>query len=297
MEPISETSGEEAGDFWHRSASLLLGLPADLAIRRLLGTLGRAHRADRAWMMRYNRAFTHFWNTYEWTRGGASAHVDELQGIPVEMGAWLHESLLEDRPVYIADTRRMPRRARALQAEFRRQGIRSLLSVPVFYRGRLAFQIGYDATRETQQWSEEEIAVLRRMGRLFALRLLTQASPTAFEEEVEETEIQAVRLQETAGHRKVLLERVTHLVAQGDYSRVHFADAPDLSGSRSLRHWESILPPQQFVRVSRSVIVNLGFVERLDRRGGSWKLELQGVEEPVAVGRPYRAALRQRVEF
>ncbi len=283
--------------FWRRTAALLLGASVDGGINRILRMLGEAHGADRAWLIRYDWGFTHFWNTHEWARGEASAYVGELQGIPVELAAWLHESLLNDRPVYLADTRKMPRRARALQAEFRRQGIKSLLAVPVFFRGRLALQIGYDTTRERASWTEEDVELLRRVGRLFARRLLAYSRAPAFAEGIKPGEPAVVHLQNASEHRGVGMAEITHLAAQGDYSRVHLLGGGTALDSRSLKHWESELSERQFVRVSRSVIVNFAYVEGLDRRGGAWRLAVREVEGAIAVGRSYRPGLRQRMDF
>ena len=73
-------------------------------------------------MIRYNRDFTHFWNTHEWTRGEVTKHVTELQGVPVEMGAWLHETLLKNEHLHIADTKKMPRRARVFRRSLSGRG-------------------------------------------------------------------------------------------------------------------------------------------------------------------------------
>lgn len=281
---------------WESCAALLLGLPADKAIQRILASLGRTHRADRAWMIRYNSGFTHFWNTHEWTRGKASRHVAELQGVPVEMGAWLHETLLKNEHVHIADTRKMPRRAKGLQSEFLRQGIRSLLSVPVFYKGKMMFQIGYDTTVKKETWTEEEVDLLRRVGRLFALRLLVDCAPVLLDVEDETVGSSFVRLKVDGSHHKAEIADISHINAQGDYSQFSFRDGRDLSDSRSLRYWESALSPRSFVRVSRSVIVNLNWIETLDRRGGAWKLHLQGRGGPIPVGRSYRTALMHKID-
>jgi hypothetical protein len=274
----------------------LLGLPADKAIQRILALLGRAHQADRAWLIRYNHDFTHFWNTHEWAHANVPRHVLDLQGVPVEMGAWLHESLLKDQHVFIQDCKRMPRRAKALQAEFLRQRIRSLLSVPVFYKNRLMFQIGYDTTRPQAPWPDEAVQLLRQVGRLISLRLLAHNPPPTFQPDNEAQQSAAIHLQQSSVHQKHRLEEITHITADGDYSHIHFLKARKSSDSRSLRYWESALAPRRFIRISRSVIVNLNCVESLDRRRGNWQLELRGVADPLSVGRHYRSELRHRLE-
>ena len=187
----------DENEFLRYCGSLLLGLAADKAITRILTLLGRSHRADRAWLIRYNHDFTHLWNTHEWTRGETSKHITELQGVPVEIGAWLHEKLLKDEPVFIEDTKRMPRRAKALQSEFTRQRIRSLLSVPVFYKGRLMLQLGYDSTTANADWSDADVDLLRQVGRLFALRLLANPDPPSFQPDDEVQDSAPIHLQES----------------------------------------------------------------------------------------------------
>lgn len=283
-------------DFLRWCGKLLLGFPADKAINRILACLGKAHQADRAWLIRYNHDFTHFWNTHEWTRVGMSQHVLDLQGVPVEMGAWLHESLLKNRHVYIEDSKQMPRRAKVLQSEFLRQGIHALLSVPVFYRGRLMFQIGFDVAIAGVHWQEKEVRLLREVGRLIALRLLANTTAPAFQPDDEAQEAATIQLQDSTVHRRGFLDQITHISADGDYSHIHLLNARKTSDSHSLRHWESALTPRRFIRISRSVIVNLNGVESLDRRGGNWKLQLRDVAEPLSVGRNYRTNLRHRLE-
>ncbi len=290
-------TAKEEMRFWQRSSGLLLDGDVDLAINRILRILGQGHRADRAWLIRYNRTFTHFWNTHEWVRAGESEHVTELQGMPVEMGAWLHESLLADRPVHLEDTRKMPRRARLLQAEFRRQKIESLLAVPIFHRGRLLLQIGFDTTRRRERWTDGEVALLRRVGCLFVRRLLMVPRRSVFEEEIEPGRGAVMHLQNSTKHSRVTLEEITHLTAQGDYSRVHLLGGGSDWDARSLKHWASELSGRRFVRVARSVIVNVACIEQLNRSGGVWRLEVRGVGGVIRVGRIYRAGLRQHLNF
>src|SRR3546814_1288874 len=78
-------------------------------------------------------------------------------------------STLFRSPVLVEDIDRLPRQARALQAEFRRQGNRSVLSVPVFHRRRLAALIGFDATRSEEHTSELQ-SLMRISYAVFCLK-------------------------------------------------------------------------------------------------------------------------------
>jgi two-component system, LytTR family, response regulator LytT len=64
-----------------------------------------------------------------------------------------------------------------------------------------------------------------------------------------------------AGGRTELIdqEQVRYVQAEGDYSRVHTYDRSYLS-TASLRELEAALPPERFVRIHRSYLVNLARV-------------------------------------
>jgi len=72
-----------------------------------------------------------------------------------------------------------------------------------------------------------------------------------------------------AGGRTELIdqERVHYIQAEGDYTRVHTYDRSYLS-TASLRELESALPPERFIRIHRSFLVNLARVASVRRSGG-----------------------------
>jgi two-component system response regulator LytT len=77
-----------------------------------------------------------------------------------------------------------------------------------------------------------------------------------------------------AGGRTELIdqEQVRYVQAEGDYSRVHTYDRSYLS-TASLRELEAALPPERFVRIHRSYLVNLACVASV-RRAGADRLRL-----------------------
>ena len=77
-----------------------------------------------------------------------------------------------------------------------------------------------------------------------------------------------------AGGRTELIdqEQVRYVQAEGDYSRVHTYDRSYLS-TASLRELEAALPPERFVRIHRSYLVNLARVASV-RRAGTDRLRL-----------------------
>ena len=276
-------------------AEWLLELDPDVAITRILRALGESSGADRAWLVRYDAAFTHFWNTHEWAAPGVKPFVKELQGIPVAMGAFLHERLEKGEAVRITDVARLPRRARPMQAELNRQGIHSLLAVPVLWQGRLALQIGLDTLTPRPRWTARDEQAVWQAGRLIGLRLFPEcefpsSSPAG-------TIAPRAHIRDGASTRTVPAGHILWIESAGDYSAIHVLGGRTTMELRSLNEWERLLPPEQFIRIHRTLIVNAAQIHQLTRTDGSWKLSLHGTSALFPVGRKHRALVRQRLGF
>jgi two-component system LytT family response regulator len=94
----------------------------------------------------------------------------------------------------------------------------------------------------------------------------------------------------------VRVRDIVAIEAQGDGSVLRLA--PHLvrkPSAKSLREWELRLPDRQFVRIHRSTIVNLEYVERLEPWShASQHVYLRGVREPLTMSRRFGARLRDR---
>ena len=94
----------------------------------------------------------------------------------------------------------------------------------------------------------------------------------------------------------VRVRDIVAIEAVGDGSMLRIA--PQLSrkpSAKSLREWEQRLPEQHFVRIHRSSIVNLEYVERLEPWShGSHRVYMRGVAEPLTMSRRFAARLRDR---
>jgi two-component system LytT family response regulator len=93
------------------------------------------------------------------------------------------------------------------------------------------------------------------------------------------------------------LRTVAMLAAEADFTRVFLKDARDYLVCRLLRHFEAQLPTPPFVRISRSLIVNLDQLERVEwQDAGRCSLSLGSDIGPVAIGRIAARRLRQCIE-
>lgn len=290
-------SGALGGEDWKAVAGWLLGDDVDHGVTQVLGLLGSRHAADRVWVIRYDDAFTTFWNTHEWVAPGIPPQMAEVQGVPVEAGLWLHEGLHRDGRVVVPDVGAMPRRARGLQAEWQRQGIRSLLSLPVFRDGKLALQIGYDAVRAAKVWPEMEIRECEEAAQLIARALWIRGSGGGFSFPSATPESRRIHLRRGAGSLAVPVSEIHWIEASGDYTVVHSKGRQRHTERRSVRDWEGILPREEFLRVHRGAIVRVSAIQRLDRSGGKWRITLVPDGPELPVGRAYHGPVRLRLGF
>jgi two-component system LytT family response regulator len=86
---------------------------------------------------------------------------------------------------------------------------------------------------------------------------------------------------------------IVALSADGDFTQIYLAGQPPLMIWRTLGHFESLLPAPPFLRLGRSLIVNrdrLRHIETLSRT--STRLTLEGLAEPIEIGRSAAARLR-----
>lgn len=92
------------------------------------------------------------------------------------------------------------------------------------------------------------------------------------------------------------LEAIALVRSSENYSEVVMASGDQTIVRRTMQAWEDVLPVDPFVRVHRTAIINLGWVERVEHKAGdARKLWLRGVAKPVAVSRRLWGDLRTRL--
>lgn len=98
------------------------------------------------------------------------------------------------------------------------------------------------------------------------------------------------------GHPKLLsLSKVVCIRASGDYSEVHVDTGKTALVLRSMKEWEEQLPENHFVRIHRSTIVNVNYIERIDTQyNNTSKVYVKHLPEPLVESRRYRSRLKKR---
>jgi two-component system LytT family response regulator len=96
--------------------------------------------------------------------------------------------------------------------------------------------------------------------------------------------------------RFLMVSSIVSIHAAGDYSEIWLAEGGKGLVLKSLKEWEKRLPPQYFVRIHRSAIVNMDYVERVEEMANySMRVHLKGVAEPLLISRRYALRLKHRL--
>jgi two-component system, LytTR family, response regulator len=84
--------------------------------------------------------------------------------------------------------------------------------------------------------------------------------------------------------------------AAGDYSEIRLLDGTKGLTLKSMKEWEHRLPPQYFIRIHRSAIINMEYVESVEESFNySLRVFMKGVSDPLLVSRRYAVRLKERL--
>jgi two-component system LytT family response regulator len=82
--------------------------------------------------------------------------------------------------------------------------------------------------------------------------------------------------------------------ADGPYADVVIAGGRKTLVLKSMKEWEDRLPDRSFVRIHRSTIINIRFVERVERGvNHSYQVHVRHIAAPLVVSRRHAARLRE----
>jgi two-component system LytT family response regulator len=75
---------------------------------------------------------------------------------------------------------------------------------------------------------------------------------------------------------------IVHLEADGNCTLLHFTDSSRYLDTRTLKVYEDMLDPIQFVRVHRSHLINVAHLREYLREDGHWAVMKNGARVPIA---------------
>lgn len=126
-------------------------------INSSLKEIGTFVDADRAYIFEYNFSDQTTSNTYEWCAENISPEIKNLQNVPIgAIPQWVtaHKN---KKSFYINDVSKLPDSGPdGLRAILEPQGIKSLITIPMFNSGKLSGFVGFDSVRVVKKYTERE---------------------------------------------------------------------------------------------------------------------------------------------
>ena len=139
----------------------------DSAIETVLGEIAMFVGADRAHLMLMADDDLSIRMTHEWDGPGVQQRKDYYGDLPVAAYPWMIGRLQARLDVRVETEDDLPAEAVNERRLKERQGIRSIIFVPMVFRKRAIGSVGCTTlTRETR-WSEETVGLLRIAGEIF----------------------------------------------------------------------------------------------------------------------------------
>ncbi len=89
-----------------------------------------------------------------------------------------------------------------------------------------------------------------------------------FKSDLDHKSVRKISLPNGQGYTLIDLDNIVHIEADSNYSVFHLHDGEKITVSKVLKEYEEILPVKQFVRVHKSSIVNLNYLQEYNSRNG-----------------------------
>ena len=93
----------------------------------------------------------------------------------------------------------------------------------------------------------------------------------------------------------VKISSIVSIESEGDYTKIITDDGKKGLVSKSMKEWELRLPANYFCRIHRATIVNLEYIDKIEKWFNySYRLHLKNIEEPYIISRRYAKQLKEK---
>jgi len=138
----------------------------DDGIDHALQTIGEFADVDRSYVSLFSSDRTTIDNTHEWCAEGIEPQIQRMKDVPVSALAWSNAKLMRGEVLHIPRVADLPPEASTEKRKYQSQAIKSLISVPMIYRGSVLGFLGFDSVRAEKTWPEESIKLLTIVGEI-----------------------------------------------------------------------------------------------------------------------------------
>lgn len=128
--------------------------------------MGKTLGVSRVYIFEHDHETDTMDNTFEWVADGVTPQKEFLQNVRFEDFPWWVNTLKAGKVINYSDIENIP--DEGTRAIFRRQGILSILVVPLFVGDRYFGFIGFDECKRYREWLPEDVDLLQAASRIIA---------------------------------------------------------------------------------------------------------------------------------
>lgn len=140
---------------------------AERSITQALSWVGQFLEADRAYIFTYDFINETCSNSHEWCERGIVPVMDTLQEVPLkDIPHWVAQHV-GNNPLYIDDVSKLKPND-SIRQILEPQGVRSLITIPMYYNRILKGFLGIDSVKHTRKYTEFEQKVLFELSSILA---------------------------------------------------------------------------------------------------------------------------------
>lgn len=143
----------------------------DQQIEQVLQIIGTFSKADRSYLFQFSPNGKLMSNTHEWVNSSITPFKQRLQNVPQDALPYFSAMMKESEVFKVSDVNQMPAIAIAEQAEFKTQGIKSLLCVGLHSDNTLFGFIGCDCVEHVHQWTDTDLIRIKLVGEIITRAL------------------------------------------------------------------------------------------------------------------------------
>ncbi len=148
--------------------SSMVALEGSADIGGILGVLGEAVSANRAYVFGFGDDGLLMDSTYEWCSPGTTPQSENLRGVNTGKLPWFMRQILGNENVIVPNVSSLPETAEAERLHFEKLDIKSLAVVPMHSAGKLLGFVGFDDTSGPRVWAEDDIRLIRAASEILA---------------------------------------------------------------------------------------------------------------------------------
>lgn len=107
----------------------------------------------------------------------------------------------------------------------------------------------------------------------------------------------SVFLEHLGNYFFVKLNSIILITASAAYTEVRTTKGHKILAHKSMKEWENRLPQNTFVRIHRSTIVNIEYIEKIERWFNySYRVFIKNIEKPLTISRRYLTSIRDKMQ-